>query len=62
MAKLAATDQAQFIKISKLNQVTDFGNFTGYNISAPVFLESGRLLDDTLRWNPLTFALVFDHT
>ena len=60
MSRLAATDQNQFIKIAKQNQILDFCSYTGYNIDKPFYLESGRLIDTTTHWNPLTFALVFD--
>lgn len=64
MAKLAATDETQFIKITKTQQVTDFQNFVGFNFGAEKFilLESGRIIGDTTKWNPLTYALVFNQT
>ena len=37
---------------------------TGFNFASTtnIFLESGRLIEDTCSWNPLTFALVLGKT
>lgn len=62
MAELAVTDDAQFIKLCKQNQVQFFAGYTGYNFAEgkQLHLASGRLLHDTSKWNPLTYALVLD--
>jgi hypothetical protein len=64
MAQLAATDDTQFIKLCKQNQVTEYCNFTGYDLASNnnLYLESGRLVQTTVKWNPLTYALVFNKT
>lgn len=44
MAKLAATDEEQFVRMVKMNQITDLSRYKGYNLANDSFimLESGR--------------------
>ena len=63
MAKLAATDSESFIKTAKKNDVTTYDSYTGFNLALTerMFLQSGMLVQDTMKWNPMTYALVLNN-
>lgn len=62
MAKLSAMQPLKFIQKTKAAKIHDFSKYVGfeYTIENCFILESGREIESTLSWNPLTFALVFE--
>jgi len=54
----------KFIQKTKAAKICDFSKYVGfeYTLENCLILESGREIESTLSWNPLTFALLFDMT
>ena len=61
---MACMQPAKFIQKTKSAKIKDFSKYTGfeYTLENCLILESGREIESTLSWNPLTFALFFEST
>ena len=62
MAKMACLNPLKFIQKTKNAKIYDFTKYVGFEYTNEncLILESGREIESTLTWNPLTFALVFE--
>ena len=62
MAKMACVAPNKFIQKTKNAKIFDFTKYVGfeYTLEHCLILESGREIESTLTWNPLTFALLFE--
>jgi hypothetical protein len=62
MARMACMQPLKFIQKTRAAKIEDFSKYVGfeYTLENCLILESGREIESTLSWNPLTFALVFE--
>jgi hypothetical protein len=62
MARLACLQPGKFIQKTKAAKIRDFSKYVGfeYTLINCIILESGREIESTLTWNPLTFGLFFE--
>ena len=64
MAKMAVKDESNFITLTKQNKIKDLSKYVGYEMigdqESYMILKSGRQVQSTYDWNPLTFALMLE--
>ena len=62
MTHLAINDEGEFMRLVRESQIKNLLNYKGFDATREKFiiLDSGRQINSTAHWNPLTYALVFD--